>query len=288
MKGRDAYDALTARIIEQLKRGIAPWVRPWATLGVSDRPVNFATGALYRGSNVLALWIAQALSGYERGEWLTFRQAREMDACVRKGEHGTPIIFAQPCGAEREDDAEERPERRAGTVLRGYTVFNVAQIDGLPTPAETPAPAPFEALASAEDFIAGIGAQVRYGGDSAYYAPATDLIVLPARERFDSPGSFYSTALHEHAHWTGAPQRLARTVGRRFGDQAYAAEELVAELTAAFLTSDLGIPGTLQHPEYLWYWAQMLGEYEAALAAAASAATRAADYLHTTAADKAA
>jgi antirestriction protein ArdC len=119
-----------------------------------------------------------------------------------------------------------------------------------------------------------------HGGDRAFYSPGTDSITLPRPEAFNDEASYYGTALHEHAHWTGSEHRLNRTFGKRFGDSAYAFEELVAELAAAFLTADLGIPGKLQHPEYLAHWATVLGNDKQALWTAASAATKAADYLH--------
>jgi antirestriction protein ArdC len=275
----EAYEALTARIVAQLEEGVVPWVRPWSTVGQSDRPSNYATRKSYNGSNVLALWLAQGAFGYPSAQWLTFVQAKEVGANVRKGEHGTPIVFAEPRFAEQEDESGETVTRSAGRILRGYTVFNVAQVDGLPALSTvTPRPS-FETLENVESFVDAVGADVRYGGDAAFYSPWGDFVQVPSRGQFASPESFYATVLHEHAHWTGHPKRLARTFGKRFGDRVYAFEELVAELTAAFLTADLAIPGKLQHPEYLANWAQVLRDDKSALWTAAAQATKAATFL---------
>src|ERR1700722_3612215 len=153
MKAQDSYDALTARIVAQLEDGVAPWVRPWSTTGVSDRPTNYATRKTYNGSNILALWMTQAAFGYPTADFLTFVQAKELGANVRKGEHGTPIVFAGPRVYERENEQGEKETVRGGTILRGYTVFNVAQVDGLPeTPAAFLRPS-FEVLSGVESFI---------------------------------------------------------------------------------------------------------------------------------------
>ena len=211
---------------------------------------------------------------------MTFRQGLAMGAHVRRGEHGTPIVFAGPRLVHRQDDDGHETLTAVGSMLKSYTVFNLDQFEGF-DPVQESAPAAFESIADADDFIARIGARVVYGGDGAFYSPASDTITVPIAQAFETPGAWYATLMHEHAHWTGADHRLARTFGKRFGDDAYAAEELVAELTAAFLTADFGIPGTLQHPEYLAHWAGALRNHKSALWTAASAATAAAGYLHT-------
>lgn len=279
MNARDSYAALTERIIEQMDGGTAPWVRPWSVLGTSDRPTNYATRKPYNGSNVLALWMTQTAFGYERGDWMTYKQGQEIGATVRKGEHGAPIVFAGPRVVTTKDDAGNESRAFCGVTLKGYTVFNVAQFDGLELPAAAE-PAPFDSIADADAFIVNVGAKVTYGGDSAFYMPSADTITVPIAQQFNGPAEFYATLFHEHAHWTGAEHRLARKFGKRFGDDAYAFEELVAELTAAYLTADHGIPGRLQHPEYLKHWANVLRADKNALWTAASAATKAADYLH--------
>lgn len=251
------HTAVTARLVAELESGVAPWVRPWSTVGTSDLPHNAATARVYHGANVLALWMAQAASGYPTAEWLTFQQARERNAWVRKGEHGTAIFYVNRV-ARTATDANGDEVTRHIPFLRAFTVFNVAQVDGLAERAQA-APRTQEArLEGVDSFLRAIGADVTLGGDRACYVPGLDAIWLPQVERFDSVAAFYGTALHEHAHWTGAPHRLARSFGKRFGDDAYAVEELVAELTSAFLCAELGIPGRLQHAEYLAHWATVL------------------------------
>lgn len=279
MNARDSYEALTATIVQQLESGVAPWVRPWSTLGQSDRPTNYSTQKAYHGSNVLQLWMAQTACGYPTCEWMTYLPAKERGATVRRGEHGTPIIFAQPLVKEKEIAGELRSVY-AGFILRGFSVFNVAQIDGLSARAKEAPRAAFSPIAEAEAFIGAVGAKVTHGGDRAYYSAGSDSITLPRPEAFKDEASYYATSLHEHGHWSGSQARLNRAFGKRFGDQAYAMEELVAELTAAFLTADLCIPGRLQHPEYLAHWAKLLKDDKNALWTAASAGTKAAEYLH--------
>lgn len=278
MNARESYEQLTEKIVEQLDAGTAPWVRPWSVLGTSDMPANYATRKAYHGSNVLSLWMMQAAVGYTSNEWMTFKQGAELGATVRKGEQGAPIIFAGPRMVTAKDDDGNDKRVSAGFTLRGFTVFNLDQFDGIDRKAP-PEPSPFDSIADADEFVVKIGAQVTYQGDSAFYSPATDTITVPVAQQFVDPSSFYATLLHEHAHWSGAEHRLARKFGKRFGDQAYAFEELVAELTAAFLTADLGIPGKLQHPEYLANWSKVLSDDKNALWTAASSATKAAEYL---------
>lgn len=278
MNPRTAYEELTAKIIEQLESGVAPWVRPWSTLGQSDRPVNYSTKKPYHGSNVLQLWMAQAAFGYPSCEWMTYLQAREMGGVVRRGEHGTPIIFAQPLVKEKEVAGELQFDY-AGFILRGFSVFNIAQIEGLLDRHEVPG-AVFAPIASAEMFISRIGARLSHGGERAFYSPGTDSITLPGPEAFKEEASYYATSLHEHTHWTGAEHRLRRTFGKRYGDDAYAFEVLVAEMGSAFILADLGIPGQLQHAEYIGNWAKVLRADTNALWTACSAASKSCGYLH--------
>jgi antirestriction protein ArdC len=195
----DKCAAVTAQIIEHLDAGVPPWVRPWTTTGVSDLPTNFATQRSYRGANVLNLWMVQTALGYETAEWMTFKQARDLDACVRKGEHGTPVFFVSTFERDAKNAKGEIVEQRI-PFWKSFTVFNIAQIDGLP--ARLPiAPRPeVERLASVEAYLAAVGATVRLGGDRAFYSPATDSITLPRPEQFESVSAFYATSCHEHGH----------------------------------------------------------------------------------------
>ena len=223
--------------------------------------------------------MAQTALGYPTAEWMSFKQAIGLGAGVRKGEHGTPIFFVSTISRE-EENAKGEMTSRTIPFLKSFTVFNVAQIDGLPARAPM-APRPeAERLANVDAYLSAIGAVIHIGGDRAFYSTSTDSITLPDAAQFDSMAAFYATSLHEHGHWTGNEKRLARTFGKRFGDQAYAFEELVAELTAAFLCAELQIPGRLQHPEYIAHWAAVLRADNQAIWTAGARATDAVNFLH--------
>ncbi len=180
--------------------------------------------------------------------------------------------------ATKKDETGEDAKHR---FLRFHSIFNVKQVEGLPERfTSIPPPRPLEAaLSKAEEFIAALGADVRHGGNMAAYSPALACILLPHRERFESDALYLATKLHEHGHWTGHKSRLDRNLSGRFGDQAYAGEELVAELTAAFLCAELAIPGQLRHPEYIGSWLKVLGKDTRTIFTAASKATEAANYM---------
>lgn len=277
----DLYQDVTDRIIAALEAGTAPWVKPWNTAsGYSGMPWNPASGTRYRGLNVALLWMAEHECGYSVPEWMTYRQAQERGGQVRKGERGAKIIFwkkLDPGGGQEADDDNDGPR----FVLRGYTVFNVAQIDGIePTTAAAPAPAnSWQPHDLAERLIQRSGADIRHGGDRAAYAPMLDYIRLPRRDQFADAGGYYSTALHELAHWTGHSTRCARDLSGRFGAQKYAAEELIAEIAGAYTCAALGVAGQLQHAEYIAHWLTILRNDKRAIFTAASQAQRAADYL---------
>jgi antirestriction protein ArdC len=282
----DVYERVTTRILADLETGIRPWLKPWSA-GHSDgrivRPLRH-NGLPYNGINVLLLWGAAIDSGYTAARWMTFRQAVELGGFVRKGEHGSLVVYADRVTRTEQNDKGEDVEREI-PFMKGYTVFNVEQIDGLPEsyydrPA---APKPeVERHAQAEAFIAATGAAIRHGGNQAFYAPAADRVQLPPFEAFRDAESYYATALHELTHWTGHPSRTARAFGKRFGDEAYAFEELVAELGSAFLCSDLSITPEVRddHAVYLGHWLSILKADKRAIFTAASHASRAVDYLH--------
>jgi antirestriction protein ArdC len=280
-KAREAYDRLVASFVAQLERGTAPWVRPWQSSGMDPSlPYNAASNRTYHGVNVLLLWSAAQALGYPTSGWLTYQQAKELGGHVRRGEHGWQVVFFKT--GTRTEQAEDGQEvELAFRVLRGFTVFNVAQCEGLPAqltskPAGRP---PALTEDDADRFILATGAEIRRGGNRAFYSPAGDFIQLPQGEQFNSRQHDQATALHELGHWTGDEKRLARRFGKRFGDQAYATEELVAELTAAFLCAELGIKGQLQHAEYLASWAGALKARPTILWTASSKASEAAEYL---------
>ena len=282
----DVYARVTSRITADLERGVHPWMKPWGvehTAGRITRPQRH-NGTPYRGINVLLLWGEAADKGYTAPQWMTYKQAVELKAQVRKGEHGSLVVYAgriarTETGETGEDIEIEIP------FMKAYTVFNVGQIDGLPAQfyARPANPLPVsERVALAGQFISGTNATLRHGGNRAFYSVATDHVQLPPFEAFRDKESYYATALHELTHWTGNPRRNAREFGKRFGDQAYAREELVAELGSAFLSADLGItPETREdHAGYLDQWLKVLKSDKRAIFQAAAHAQRAADYLH--------
>ena len=224
------YESVTRAIIEEMERGAVPWVRPWKTNRCSKTnvmPANAVTGRSYSGINIPILWASAGANGYPTHTWLTFKQALEHRAFVRKGERGTHVVFTKTLKADEDD---EKPGRRS--MLREYVVFNVAQIDGLSLPEEVSPPEP-ERLAAVEAFVGKTKADIRYGGDKACFVPSRDYVAMQPASSFTSIESFYATELHELGHWSGHKTRLDRDLSGRFGTRAYAAEELVAEFTAA-------------------------------------------------------
>jgi antirestriction protein ArdC len=275
------YERVTESIVAELEKGVAPWVKPWSGGGSAMMPYNATSQRRYSGVNVLLLWDAALSRGYRSCAWLTFRQAMGLGGHVKKGEHGCSIVYASSF-TKSDTDAKtgEETEKRI-PFLKSYSVFNVEQTEGLPSQVyQVAEPKPLEdALEDVEAFIERIGADVRHGGDKACYMPGYDAIQLPDPGSFESAAHFYATSCHEHAHWSGAESRLNRNLTGRFGSEAYAAEELVAELTAAFLCASLSIPGRLRHAEYLGSWLTILKEDKRAIFTAASKATEAAQFL---------
>lgn len=271
------YERITRSILADLEQGVAPWVKPWRSGAPVSMPVNAVTARPYSGVNVLTLWDVALRRGYPAPRWITYRQAQEQHAHVRKGERGTTVFFVRSIAREDEEGAVTGHR----SILRSYTVFTVAQCEGLPAHLqEVPVPgAKEERHGAADAFLTAAAADVRHGGDRAYYSPSQDVICLPPFEAFESPGHYYATSLHEHVHWTGSEKRLSREFGKRFGDRSYAAEELVAELGAAFLCAHLGIEGKLRHAEYIGSWITLLNDDSRAIFTAASKASQAAGFL---------
>ena len=270
------YDTVTARIVAQLEQGTVPWVKPWTEGGIAELPTNALTGRHYNGVNILLLWETAIERGYRHATWLTYLQAKTLGGQVKKGERATAIVFAGSTVEENETGEEEK--RR---FVRFHSIFNVEQVSGLPERLfHFPPIRPLdEALLEAEAFIGALGANVRHGGDDAGYVPAIDTILMPNRDQFESDARYVVTKLHEHGHWTGHKSRLDRDLTGERGGTAYAGEELIAELTAAFLSAELQIPGELRHPEYIARWLEVLGGDKRAIFTAASKATKAANYM---------
>lgn len=282
----DVYARVTDRIIEDLQNGVRPWLKPWKAGNTQGRitPPLRHNGTPYKGMNVLLLWGEAFAKSYTSALWMTFKQAAELGANVRKGEHSSLVVYADRITKTEQNDKGEDVERSI-PFMKGYTVFNVEQIDALPAhyyARPEPKGDPLPLIAAAEDFFSRTGARFRHGGDRAFYAPSQDFIQLPPAEAFKDAESYAATKAHELIHWTGSAGRCGREFGKRFGDTAYAREELVAELGAAFLCAALGITPEPRddHASYLDHWLQVLKADKRAIFSAAAHAQRAADYLH--------
>jgi antirestriction protein ArdC len=282
----DIYSRVTNKILADLENGVRTWQKPWNASNTDGRitqPLRH-NGTPYKGVNVLLLWCEAIDKGYTSSTWMTYKQATELGAQVRKGEHGSLVVYADRF--TRKDTNEQGAEiEREIPLMKGYTVFNVEQIDGLPAQYVSTAPEPLAPMAridNAERFFAATGATIRHGGNQAFYAPARDFVQMPPRESFRDAEAYSATLAHELTHWTAHPSRLARELSKRFGNDAYAAEELIAEMGSAFLCADLGITPEVRedHAAYLAHWLEVLKADNRAIFTAASQAQRAADYLH--------
>src|SRR3984893_9573469 len=281
---RDVYKHVTAQIVTAIEQGVGNWCMPWHTSGKFDfSPSNVVSKKAYRGINTVCLWAAAQAKGYDRGEWATYQQWQERGAQVRKGEKAATVVFWKfaPEAAESPEGREQQhasPSRLLFT--RGYSVFNAAQVDGYTPKADTDTPMP-ERIAHAEAFFQAIRADVRNGGNQAFYAPASDHIQMPPFQAFTENVSYYSTLAHEHTHWTAPASRCDRQLGKRFGDNAYAAEELIAELGAAFTCAHLGLSTEPRedHAQYINSWLKVLKADSRAIFTAASKAQQATDWM---------
>jgi len=287
------YAQVTGRVIAELEQGRLPWVQPWAPARCGcTMPHNAGTGRAYSGINILILWAAVIEGGFGSQRWLTYRQCELAGGHVRKGEKGTTVCYADRFTPKDEQERARDEDRDARQVafLKRFTVFNVDQCDGLPDSITNlpGCPPEQEMVPHADALIRASGADVRIGGDKAFYLPALDMIALPPKAAYPEPINWYRTALHELGHWTGHESRLARDLSGSCGGRAYAREELVAELTGAFSCASLSIHPTVRHADYIGAWLEVLREDERAIFRAASQASKAADYLLGFIADEAA
>jgi antirestriction protein ArdC len=282
------YQEITDKIIAELEGGRLPWVQPWGTSAVQAplaMPKNAATERRYSGINVLILWGAVIQHGFPGQSWLTFRQALSLGGNVRKGERGTTVVFADRFvpDQERARARVQGDEPNSIPFLKRFTVFNVAQCDGLAGDLVTVPPPVRDGLIlpKVEALIRASGADLRLGGDKAFYSPALDYIQVPRPDAYFEPINWHRTALHELGHWSGAATRLGRDLSGSYGSKSYAREELVAEMTAAFTCATLGITPTVRHADYIGSWLEVLREDDRAIVRAASAASKAAEFLLT-------
>ena len=283
---QDVYNRVTNTIVADLEKGVRPWLKPWNaahTDGRITRPLRH-NGLPYSGINILMLWASAIEQGFAAPMWMTFKQALELNAHVRKGEKGSLVVYANAITKTESNDAGEEIEREI-PFMKGYTVFNVEQIDGLPARYyQRPEIqlTPVERNARAEEFFRNTGAEIRTRGDRAFYSCEADYIQVPVIDAFLNAESYYATLAHEATHWTRHSSRLDRDLGRKhYGDEGYAREELVAELGAAFLCADLDLTPEVRedHAAYLACWLQVLQNDKRAIFSAAAHAQRAVDYL---------
>ena len=299
----DVRQSITDRIIAMLEKGGNVFRERWTRAASRGMPCNGKTGAAYRGANVLLLWDAAIERGYASNVWLTYKQAASLGAQVRKGEravlcahferkpgraspgavHGPQVDSDR---AQEDDDGARRGAARSFLMCRPFWLFNIAQIDGLPPELLGDVPAlqgwaDRSPVVGAMRFIGGCGADIRHGYAQAAYAPRADRILMPDVDRFTSPEAYCATALHELVHWTGHPDRLARAFGQRFGDAAYAFEELVAELGSAYVLGHIGlVDATIEgHAGYLEAWLKVLRDDRSAIFTAARLAGEAYEYI---------
>jgi antirestriction protein ArdC len=276
---RDLYAEVSARIVAELEAGAASWIKPWAATPGANVPCNAVSNRPYSGCNVVLLWMAQ-VAEYRTPRYLTFKQALDLGGHVRKGERGTKVYFVKQL--EIREDAHEVPARLI-PMMREYTVFNVDQCAGLPDNITTGKPMrvrnPDTRDDLADQFLRSTGADIREGHGEAYYVPSRDFISLPAFEAFKGADHFYNVAFHELSHWTAHSSRLDRNLKNRFGTRQYAAEELIAELGAAFLCAEFGFDSDLRHAGYIGHWIELLRADKRAFFTACSQASKAADYL---------
>jgi antirestriction protein ArdC len=284
----DLYARVTNHIVAELERGVRPWLKPWNAehaAGRINRPLRH-NGQKYSGINILTLWAEAETRGFVSPFWMTFQQARTLGAFVKKGEHGSPVVYASRFTKKETTEAGDETEQQI-PFLKEYTVFNAEQIDGLPgyfyELARAVQTLPLQRIEQAEQFFAHTKADIRTGGAQAYYACEADYIQIPKLECFKDAESHAATVAHELTHWTRHPSRLNREFGRKkWGDEGYAMEELVAELASAFLCADLAITPEVRddHASYIANWLKVLKDDKRAVFTAASHASKAVDFLH--------
>jgi antirestriction protein ArdC len=280
------YDEITTKIITELEAGRVPWVQPWGTTAAKApvaMPKNASTGRFYSGINILILWGAVIEHGFPVQGWLTFRQALSLGGSVRRGEHGTTVVYADRFipDDEKKRAQETGEDAQAIPFLKRFTVFNLTQCEDLPEHVAVVVPPPDLDLIEpkVEALIKVTGIDFRIGGDSAFYDTVRDYVQVPPPEAYFEPINWHRTALHELGHATGAAHRLNRDLSGSFGSKKYAFEELVAEMNAAFCCASLGIVPTVRHADYIGSWLDVLREDNRAIVRAASQASKAADFI---------
>ena len=283
----DVYEQVTAQIISAIEAGAGTWQMPWHSAGTGlNRPGNVDTKNAYKGINVLALWVAAMSRGYGSGTWGTYRQWQNQGCQVRKGEKSLMVVFYKKLTGSEDQDTEDGKQRRL--VARASSVFNAEQVDGYEPPALPDEDREIPRSWAIERFVDATRADIRHGGGMAYFQREADYIQMPKAGRFQGSATssaadaYYQTLLHELTHWTSDKSRCDRSLVKRFGDEAYAMEELVAELGSAFLCADLGLAlePRADHAAYIDGWLRVLKADNRAIFTAARQASKTTDYLH--------
>ena len=280
----NVYQDITDAILADLERGCAPWAQPWDSAAGAlplTLPRNASTQRAYSGINILTLWSAVAKRKFTGHNWLTFRQALALGGAVRKGERGVTVVYADRFTPEvlRERARETGDAAQSIPFLKRFTLFNTDQCEGLMLDPPAPPPSPEAIVPAADAIIAATRADIRIGGGEAFYHPVLDYVQVPPVHSYFEPINWYRTVFHELGHFVGSASRLNRDQSGVFGSPAYAREELVAEMAGAFVCATLGITPTVRHADYLSSWISVLREDNRAITRAASAASKAADYI---------
>ena len=272
----DLRQNITDTIVDSLKEGTVPWVKSWD--GTNGYPCNGDSGRTYSGVNVLLLTIAGMK--FDSNEWFTRNSIKKLGG--RWSGQGTAIVYFKMV---EKNDPMKKIDPKTGKIqkkkfpfMRYFKVWNRDQCTDLPEQ-KVEEVSEFDRHNRAEEVITDTGAEIHFGKSSAFYAPSEDVINLPDRESFTDEGSFYATSFHELGHWTGHESRLNREIKNGFGSKNYAFEELVAELTSAFLCAETGIDGELQHPEYIGEWIKKLENDKTMIFKASSLAKKATDFI---------
>jgi antirestriction protein ArdC len=285
----DVYQKITDKIITYLEEGTRPWFKPWNAehaAGRITRPLKHDFEP-YNGINILNLWMEAEERGLSAPVWMTFKQAKDLGGSVKKGEKGSLSVYANTFKKTEMDESTGEEIEQNIPFMKGYTVFNVEQIEDLPDKyyelAKEPEITPEQRIEAIEQFFLNTGANIKEGGNRAYYAIGLDHIQMPPFVSFETAENYYSTLSHETTHWTRHPTRLDRDLGRKkWGDEGYAMEELVAELGSAYICADLGLAPDVreENAAYIEHWLKVLKGDKRAIFSAAAHAQRAAELLH--------
>ena len=290
MRFDDLITQVTSDLVTAIEAGADNWTMPWHTIATTAQPRSIDHRP-YRGLNALVLALHGAERGWTSGTWATYLGWQRHSAQVRRGERATHVVLWKPVNRSdntgnepRSETTDDTPDTRGRLVSRVFAVFAAEQVDGadpdlsartidLDTPGR---------ILEADDYFSTIGADVVVGGNSAHYSHGLDRIHVPHLNQFQQPALYYSTLAHEHTHWTAHPTRLARNLTGRFGDDAYAIEELIAELGAAYWSAQTSLSQATRHDHasYIAHWIRVLREQPRVLLTVTARAQAALDYLN--------